>query len=351
MLMSAKSKVLLIYPGNKAWGFTYPMGLLYVAQALRKMDIEVSLLHLGVGTLSDLKRDDYLFVGINMMVGEVVGRGLAAAKLIKEFNPAIPVVLGGVYPSILPEQVLRNPLIDIVVIGEGEETVKELAAALKEKGGLAKINGLAYKTNEKIIINAPRALINMETLEFDLPYDLLGGVFARSSVMPVHTSRGCPHRCGFCYSPMFNKRKYRCKSAGKVVDEMEYLIAKYGIRNFNFDYEDEFFVDPGRAVEIFETVLRRGLKIKWAAFCRFDSFCAAYARFGENFVKLLKDSGCFYLSFGAESGSQRLLDEIVKKDIKIDQIYTTVEALKRNRIVHRITFITCFPGETRTDLE
>ena len=349
--MAVKPKVLLIYPGNKAWGFTYPVGLLYVAQSLRKIDVEVSILHLGVATLADLRYDDYLFVGINMMIGDVVGRGLEAAKLVKKFNPAIPIVLGGVYPSILPEQVLANPLIDIVVIGEGEETVKELASALKEKSDLANIKGLAYKADEKIVINAPRELINMETLGFDLPYELLGKVFAKSSVMPVHTSRGCPYRCGFCYSPMFNKRRYRYKSARRVVEEMEYLIAKYGIQNFNFDYEDEFFVNPDRAVEIFQTVLRRGLKIKWAAFCRFDSFCTAYARFGDDFVKLLKDSGCFYLSFGAESGSQKLLDEVVKKDIKIDQIYTTVDALKKHRIVHRITFITCLPGETAADLE
>ncbi|MDD2805778.1 MAG: radical SAM protein [Elusimicrobiales bacterium] len=349
--MTDKRKILLIYPGNKTWGFTYPIGLLYVAQSLTKAGYDVALLHLGTGTLDDLKSGDYLFAGITMMVGEMVGKGLEAARRFKELNPGVPVVFGGVYPSIMPEQVLANPLADIVVIGEGEVTARELAGALAEKGDLGKVQGLAYKAGGKVVTTEPRPPIDMETLDFDLPYHLLGSIFARSTVVPIHTSRGCPYRCGFCYSPIFNKRKYRSKSARKVADEIEYVIKKYGIRHFNFDYEDEFFVNPDRAVEIFETVLARGLKIRWTAFCRFDSFCAAYEKYGERFLRLLKDSGCFYLSFGAESGSQRLLDEVIKKDIKVEQIYTTVQALKSHRIIHRLSFINCFPGETRADME
>jgi anaerobic magnesium-protoporphyrin IX monomethyl ester cyclase len=349
--MSDKPKVLLVYPGNKTWGFTYPVGLLYVGQALRKAGVDVALLHLGVDTLADLKYDNYLFVGIHMMVGGMVGTGLEAARRIKAYNPAIPVVLGGVYPSIMPEEALGSPLIDIVVIGEGEKTAPELAAALRDKTDLAAVKGLAYKAGGAVKITEPRELTDMETLEPDLPYDLLGDVFVRSTVVPLHTSRGCPYRCGFCYSPVFNKRKYRCKSAGRVVAEIEYIIAKYSIRHFNFDYEDEFFVNTDRAVEIFKAVIAKGLKIRWTAFCRFDSFCHAYDKYGDEFVQLLKASGCFYLSFGAESGSQRLLDEVIKKDIKVEQIVKTADALKRHQLIHRVSFINCFPGETYADME
>lgn len=349
--MTAKPKVLLIYPGNKTWGFTYPMGLLYVANALQKDGIEVSLLHLGTGTLDDLKKDDYLFVGMTMMVGEMVGKGLEAARLVKANNPATPIVLGGVYPSILPEQVLANPLIDIAVIGEGEETARELAAALLSGADLGGVKGLAYKSGGSVVTTPARELLDLETLDQDLPYNLLGDIFTKSTVVPIHTSRGCPYRCAFCYSPLFNKRRYRFKSARKVVDEIEFIVNKYGIRNFNFDYEDEFLVNTDRAVEIFEDLLRRGLKIRWTAFCRFDSFCSARAKHGDRFIKLLKDSGCFYLSFGAESGSQRLLDEVIKKDITVEQIISTSAVLRDHQLIHRVSFINCFPGETRADLE
>lgn len=349
--MSGKPKVLLVYPGSKTWGFTYPMGLFYVAKALQQDGIEVTLLHLGTGTLKDLKNEKYLFVGMTMMVGEMVGKGLEAARLIKAADPAVPIVLGGVYPSIMPEQVLANPLIDIAVIGEGEVTARELAAALLKGADLAAVKGIAFKRDGAVVTTPPRELIDIETLDADLPYYLLGDIFAKSTVLPIHTSRGCPYRCAFCYSPMFNKRKYRFKSAKKVVDEMEFIVGKYGIRNFNFDYEDEFLVNTDRAVAIFEDVLRRGLKIKWTAFCRFDSFCSAYAKYGERFVRLLKDSGCFYLSFGAESGSQRLLDEVILKDIKVEQIVSVSDILKKHRLIHRISFINCFPGETRADVE
>ncbi len=351
MAFNSKPKVLLIYPGSKSMGFTFPMGLLYVAQALRKIDIEVSMLHLGVDTLRDLKPDDYLFVGISMLTGEIISNGLEAAKMIKAYNPRIPIVLGGVHPSLLPEESLANELVDIVVIGEGENTAQELARSLMDKGDLATIKGIGWKDKGKVTINPKRDLLDMDTLEFDVPYELLGRHFFNSSTMPVHTSRGCPYRCGFCYNPVLNKRIYRYKSAEKVIAEIEYLHGKYGVYNFNFDYEDEFFVDPKRAYEIFSAVIDKGLKINWSAFCRFNTFDKAIERYGDGFTDVLKRSGCYYLSFGAESGSQRLLDEVILKDIKVEQIIRTIERMKKAGIMHRVSFICCFPTERDEDIE
>ncbi len=331
-------------------GFTFPMGLLYVAQALRKIDIDVSMLHLGVDTIGDLKLDDYLFVGISMLTGEIISNGLEVARIIKGYDPDIPVVLGGVHPSLLPEESLGNPLVDIVVIGEGEKTAQELALCLMGDGKLSGIKGIAWKENGKVAINPKRELLDMDEIEFDVPYELLGRHFYSSSTMPVHTSRGCPYRCGFCYNPVLNKRRYRYKSAERVIAEIEYLHGKYGVHNFNFDYEDEFFVDPKRAYGIFKAVIDKGLKINWSAFCRFNTFDRAIERFGDDFTDVLKKSGCYYLSFGAESGSQRLLDDVIEKDIKVEQIVRTIDRMKRAGIMHRVSFICCFPTETEEDL-
>jgi len=347
--MQNKPRVLLVYPGDKSSVGAYSLGLLYVARSLQKINIDVSFLHLAWDSAKKIEYENYLFVGISMLTGKMITDGLKIAKLIKTYNANIPVILGGVHPSLLPEQTLRNELVDIVVIGEGEKTVQDLAMCLLNQGDLSSVRGIAYKKEGRVIINPPQELIDLNALDMDLPYELLGKVFYDPSTIPVHTSRGCPNKCSFCYSPAFNKRKYRAKSAERVVEEIEYLNKKYKIKNFDFGAEDEFFIDIQRACEIFQSVIKRGLKIKWSTFCRFDTFDRAYKKYGQDFMDLMKKSGCYYLSFGAESGSQRLLDEVIKKGIKVEQILSAVEIMKKNRIPHRVTFINCWPTEAKED--
>lgn len=350
-MADTKPEVLLVYPGKKSMGFTYPMGLLYVAQNLRKMGIEVTLHHMGIEPFSRIKKKDYLFVGLSLLTGEIITNGLKVARFIKSYNEDIPVVAGGVHVSLLPEESLGDELIDYLVVGEGDETIKEVAERLMEGRDLSGVAGVAYKDSKgRVVKNADRGFVDMDGLEFDVPYELLGEHFKSQNFMPVHTSRGCPYRCGFCYNPVVHKRRYRCKSAEKVVAEIEYLTEKYGVRGFGFDFEDEFFVNPARAYRIFQYVIDKDLNIRWTAFCRFDTFVKGYERFGRDFVEVLKKSGCHYISFGAESGSQRLLDEVIKKDIKVEHVYKTVEVLKEAGIPHRVSFICCFPSETEEDL-
>ena len=127
------------------------------------------------------------------------------------------------HPSLLPEQTLQNELVDIVVVGEGERTIQDLAICLLNQGDLSSVRGIVYKKEGRAIINPPQELIDLNTLDMDLPYELLGKAFYDPTAISVHTSRGCPHRCSFCYSPAFNKRKYRQKNAEKVVEEVQYL--------------------------------------------------------------------------------------------------------------------------------
>ena len=193
MLINNRPKVLLVQPdfGIKPKGYTYPMGLLYIAQALIKMGIDVSLFDIGFDNAKKFKLDNYLFVGISMMTGRVISRGLHIAQLIKAFNNRIPIVLGGVHPTLLPEESLKSDLVDIVVMGEGEKTVQELAKCLLDNKDLSKIKGIGYKDGvKKIIINPPRELIEMDELDFDLPYELLGKDFFKLREIPLHTSRG-----------------------------------------------------------------------------------------------------------------------------------------------------------------
>lgn len=323
-----------------------PVGMLYLAKALNEIGIFCTLLDLQKDRLEDLVLKDYLFVGISMLTGKMISRGLQVAARVRKGNAAIPIVVGGVHPTVLPEQTLANPLIDIIVMGEGERTLQELSLALLGKGYLADIKGLAYTDGGELRINPPRDFLDINSLDYRLPYELLGLDFKQLSNMSIHTSRGCPYRCGFCYSTIYCKRKYRAKNADLVVAELEYVRNKFGIRNLGFGAEDEFFIDTKRVAAICEKIIEKNLDITWSSFCRFDSL----DRVDDNFLDLIKRAGCTALSFGAESGSQRMLDDVIKKDITVEQVIRGTSRLHAHGISHIASFICCFPDETKADM-
>ena len=134
---------------------------------------------MGADNIKDFKPENYLFVGITMLTGKMIQSGLNLARLIKNFNNKIPIVLGGIHPTLLAEESLRHELVDFVVVGEGEKTVQELATCLSNKEDVSGIKGLGYKdSNNNVVVNEERAFIDMETeLDFDLPYELLSFLF------------------------------------------------------------------------------------------------------------------------------------------------------------------------------
>jgi len=340
-------EVLLVYPSDKTDNYTPPLSLLFIAKVLQNIGLRVSILDMRIHVLDQSFLRRYLFVGISMLTGKSIRYALDFSREIKQFDSKIPIVLGGVHPTLLPEQTLRNELISFIVMGEGEETIRELALCLLNNEDLSRVKGLAFKDkNKTITINSPREFIDLNNIDINLPYELLGVDLKHYLRFPIHTGRGCPYRCGFCYNLSFNKGKYRCKNPVRVVDEIEYCMEKFKTHSFSFAYEDEFFADPRRVCEICELILKRCLKINWGSFGRFDSF----DRFDESALKLLKKSGCCYLMFGAESGSQRILDKVIKKGITVAQIVQGVEKLKRYNIPHLISFMSCLPTETEEDL-
>ena len=166
-------------------------------------------------------------------------------------------------------------------------------------------------------------------------------------LMPVHTSRGCPWRCSFCYNVAVHNRSYRVKSPSRVLEEIEYVVKRFNVHHIDFTMEDEFFINKKRVREILEGIVERKLNIRWEAFIRFDTL----SRLDDDFMELMVKSGITELSFGAESGSQRILDDIVLKDVKVEQIIEGIERLKRFKIGHLVSFICGFPTESKSDLK
>ncbi len=291
-----------------------------------------------------------LFVGISCMSGQQIKYALEFARAVRLQNPAVPLVWGGVHPTLLPEQTACNDYVDIVVRGEGELIVRELANALSENQSIEKVDGITYYVNGAIQNNPDGKTVNLDEIPIDLPYELLSMdkyPSFKSGRFHIQTSRGCPHRCGFCYNTLFNKNRWRGKSPQRVLDEIQYIKKRYPHIKIIDPIDDNVFVDEFRIQEICHGLLDRKMEIQWRANCRFD-YVASY---DKDFLGLLERAGCVELDFGGESGSERL-QQLICKDVTAEEMLQSVDNLRRwaPSIEPYVSWMSGLPDETDEDL-
>jgi radical SAM superfamily enzyme YgiQ (UPF0313 family) len=348
----SRKEVLLVFPGRyKAPDPQVPLQLLHVAGALRRAGYDVRISDLRLHDYRSLAVGDPVFVGLTCMSGPQIRYGLELARKVRAESPRLPIVWGGVHPTLLPEQTAASELVDVVVRGEGETIVGPLADRLAAGAPLDDVNGLTYKVDGTITSTPDADLVDLDTIPVELPYDLLeldGYPTLQAGRVHLQTSRGCPGRCGFCYNTGFNQRKWRAKSPERVVDEMQHLLRRFPHVKIVDPVDDNFFVNRKRVEEICTGLLERGPTIAWRANCRFD-YLAGY---DGDFVSLLQKAGCMELDFGGESGSQRM-QEFVCKDVTTDQILLSVAKLREfaPQIDPFVSWLSGLPGETYADME
>lgn len=337
-----------------------PFGILFLADCLEKAGFSVRLMH-EVGTRDNVQavvelvlREKPLFVGFSTLTGPPLLPAMQASKEIKK-RSNVAIIWGGIHPTILPEQTLLNDFIDLIVIGEGEATIVELANVLRQKGlqagELEKVAGIAFKRNGQAVITKPRPFIrdldeihsawqHLDVRRYFLPPEyFLSGLGGERAVV-LFTSRGCPWRCGFCYNQLVNKRAFRAQSAERVLSEVRDLRERFDISGIVFE-DDNFFSNRRRALQIV-----RGLDVPWNSTIRVDEV----AKSGEDFVRELSRNHCAELRIGVETGSPRILD-LIKKDITPDQVRKTAEWCVKYGIVTNFMFMVGFPGETWSDVD
>ncbi len=285
------------------------------------------------------------------MSGPQIRYGLEFARRVRAERPGCPIVWGGVHPTLLPEQTAASECVDVVVRGEGELVVGRLADKLAAREPLDDVRGLTYMVDDEITSTPDADLVDLDSIPVELPYDLLdlrSYTTLQAGRIHMQSSRGCPHRCGFCYNTIFNKRRWRGKSPERVVDEMQFLLERFPHVKIIDPVDDNFFVDRKRVEDICHDMLGRGLEVAWRANCRFDYL----ATYDEAFVSLLDRAGCMELDFGGESGAQSM-QEFVCKDVTADQIVRSVENLHRwaPTIDPFVSWLSGLPGETYGDME
>ena len=343
--------VLLVFPGKfKAPDPQVPLALLHIAASLKQEGFSVRILDMRLEDYRHVQVGNPVFVGISCMSGLQIKYALEFAQYVRLQNPSCPLVWGGVHPTLLPEQTASNDFVDIVVRGEGELIVKDLANALALNRTLDNVLGITYAVNGAVKSNPDGKVINLDSIPIKLPYELLQMDKYPSFVsgrFHVQTSRGCPHRCGFCYNSIFNKNKWRGKSANRVLEEIEYILKTYPHIKIIDPIDDNVFVDEYRVKEICQGLIDRKLGVQWRANCRFD-YLATYEK---SFLELLEKAGCVELDFGGESGSDRL-QQLICKDVTADEMLRSVENLRRwaPTIEPYVSWMSGLPGETDEDL-
>ena len=298
-----RDEVLLVFPGRfRAPDPQVPLQLLHVASALQRAGVRVRLFDMRLADYHRLALGTPLFVGLTCMSGPQIRYGLEFARWVRSVAPDVPLVWGGVHPTLLPEQTAASALVDVVVRGEAEKVVGPLAERLAGGEPLGDVPGLTYEQQGTIVSTPDAPLIDLDEIPVDLPWGLLHlDRYPTLQAGRVHlqTSRGCPSRCGFCYNTGFNKRRWRGKSPERVVAEIRQLLRRFPQTKIVDPVDDNLFVNRGRVEAVCDGLLAGGVRVAWRANCRFD-YLAGY---DDAFVALLERAGCTELDFGGESGS------------------------------------------------
>lgn len=335
-------KILLLNaPPLKTFGITGqiypPLGILYLASYARRKrsDLEIKAIDGYTAKRRELVDDIIKYnpevLGVSFTTQAATG-AYCLINEVKEINKNIFVVVGGPHPTIVPEESFRRAKVDMVVVGEGEVTFLEILEKFVAGRGLSTIAGTAVSQNGVFKKNSLRPLIpSLDEIPFPAR-DLLeikkypGYMYKRYRYdTSIISARGCPFNCVYCSNPVWKQQKpwYRLRSPQNVVDEIEYIVENYGIKEI-FDETDEFNGSKKWAKDVCDEIIKRNLDIAWKAQMRVDNIDA-------ELVDKLKKSGFWMGLVGLESCNNRTLNGINKKQT-LDQIDKALNAFKGSQI-------------------
>ncbi len=273
------------------------------------------------------------------------------AGLIKQRAPRVRVVLGGPYGTSSTHTAMRDPAIDFIVVGEGEFTFHELLESFESGADPSSVQGILYREAGEVRQTPERPFVqDLDVLpipswdRIDMAeYQRIGCVdhITRRPWVVFYTSRGCPFKCTYCHD-VFGK-KFRARSPARVIEEMELLYTRYGVREFHF-YDDIFNFNKKRVLEICRLIQEK----RWKIDLQFPNGVRADMMDLET-LTALKAAGTVRVNYAIETASPRIQKQ-VKKHLKIEKVKQLIEDTDRMGILSHGFFMLGFPTETREEV-
>jgi len=338
-------KAILIYPVPSMEFSAHvapPLSILYPGAYAEQNGFSVEYFDLRVDKLSDLKKmlmETPLLVGISSMTGFQLQGALKVIEFVKSHSPVTPIVLGGVHVSCMPGEALKHSLIDYEVIGEGEDTLLELLLYLRgENLSIEQIKGIAWKKGDEIIVNEPRPFIDMNKIPSPITANSLR-LYKFYSWGKVEVTRGCPHRCSFCYNSVFNKRRWRSKTIEHVEQEirrLKKLVPRFDSVSL---LSDNIGKDKKYIAGLSD--LMGNMKLSWHTGLRAD--------YVDNELISILEKNCKSVFIGVESSSERILN-LLNKDLAIEQVIDCARLISKTKIVPYYSFMCGYPDETKEEI-
>ncbi len=349
--LKKSKKVLFFFPAFSSQEATAPLAILAVATPLLRAGYEVKIIDSTITpnfqerVLAELGTS--LCLAVSLVTGPMIRETAQIAKAAKALYPDKPVILGGWHPSLLPDQTLACPDVDVVVKGQGEDALLEIVQHIEAGESMKGIAGVGYKENGRLVFNPSRALKPIRELppkayhlaDFDAYERICGRRWAMYT-----SSLACPFNCAYCTNDGLYGRKWNALEADQVVEEVSDLVSRYRLRLL-WVVDDNFLVDRDRAVNIAEGLIRTGVQFEWSI----QASTNLVTRLTVEELKLLRRAGLTQVAQGADSGSKKILHLMNKDFQKLETIYDAAEKLSQAGIRPSFNMIFGFPGETEVE--
>lgn len=320
------------------------LGLSYIAAVLEQNDFDVSMLdafNLKL-TLKDihevLSEEPFDVIGLTC-VTPTYPTAAIVANIAKEINENVKIIIGGPHASYTYEEILtEEPAIDIIVRGEGEQTMLELVQTLEKGGDISEVDGISYRDGNNMVVTPDREFNKeLDSLPFPARHLWHENIINGLIEMPIISSRGCPFDCVYCSTSCMWGHEIRYRGVKNLVDEMEEVVNEFNVQKFIFN-DDVFTLNKNRVIEICDEIEKRELDIHWACSSRTDVV-------SKEMLERMKSAGCDTIYYGIESGNPTVLNSINKKTT-LEQAKNAVKLADEAGIVTIASFIIGFPDET-----
>lgn len=345
--MNTSKKIVFFIPSFSSIEATAPLGLLAIATPLMRAGYDIRIIDSSIvpnykqRVMDEVK--DALCLGISLVTGPMISETVQVARAVKRWNKDFPVILGGWHPSLLPGQTLDAPYVDVVVRGQGEDSMLAIANRLRDGAPLDDVQGIGFKRDGKSCFTPERTLKGLEEMPpkaYELAdFDAYERLCGRRWAMYV-SSLACPFNCAYCTNAGVYGRKWNALPVAQVVEETIDLTRRYRLELL-WMADDNFLVDLDRALQIADALIRGGASFKWSV----QATTNLTARLSVAELKLLRRSGLHQICQGIETASPTVMKLMNKGFQDLPDIYESTERCLQAGVIPSFNIIFGFPGE------